>query len=108
MGLKSDLSSFLLRMALAASFLSAVADRFGLWGAYGHAHVAWGNFARFVDYTHVLTSTFPMPLSVFFAWTATAAEIILATLVRAEEIDEFAQHGCFQAKSRKVETAAVC
>jgi hypothetical protein len=31
------------RMALGAAFLSAVADRFGLWGKYG----GWGNFANF-------------------------------------------------------------
>lgn len=60
---KSDLSSLFLRLALAASFLSAVADRFGIWGAYGNAHVAWGNFARFINYTHVLTSAFPMPVA---------------------------------------------
>src|SRR5882762_7059142 len=79
--LGSDLSSLLLRAALAASFISAVADRFGLWGTYGHAHVSWGDFARFVDYTHTLTSVFPISLSVFFAWTATAAETILAVLL---------------------------
>lgn len=78
---KSDLSSLFLRLALAASFLSAVADRFGIWGAYGNAHVAWGNFARFISYTHVLTSAFPMPVSVFFAWAATAAEIAFAVLL---------------------------
>jgi hypothetical protein len=26
--------------------LSAVADRFGLWGAFGEPYVAWGTFAR--------------------------------------------------------------
>src|SRR5438270_13881861 len=29
------------RFALGASFLSAVADRFGLWGAYGAKNVSW-------------------------------------------------------------------
>jgi len=36
------------RLALGFSFLSAVADRFGLWGAYGAPHVAWGDFGRFI------------------------------------------------------------
>jgi hypothetical protein len=39
------------RFALGASFLSAVADRFGLWGPYGAKNVSWGNFAHFVEYT---------------------------------------------------------
>ena len=39
------------RRSLGCSFLSAVADRFGLWGAYGAPHVAWGNFERFTAYT---------------------------------------------------------
>src|ERR1700739_838222 len=30
------------RFALGASFLSAVADRFGLWGPYGAKNVSWG------------------------------------------------------------------
>ena len=33
-----------LRIALGISFLSAVADRFGLWGAYGQPNVAWEIF----------------------------------------------------------------
>jgi hypothetical protein len=32
-------ASVFLRLALGASFLSAVADRFGLWGSYGKPHV---------------------------------------------------------------------
>ena len=44
-------SSMFLRLALGLSFLSAVADRFGWWGAFGQLNVAWGNFARFVEYT---------------------------------------------------------
>jgi hypothetical protein len=30
------------RFALGASFLSAVADRFGLWGPHGAKNVSWG------------------------------------------------------------------
>ena len=32
-------SSVFLRLALGISFLSAVADRFGLWGVYGQSNV---------------------------------------------------------------------
>ena len=47
----SSFSSVFLRFALGLSFLSAVADRFGWWGASGQPNVAWGNFASFVAYT---------------------------------------------------------
>src|SRR5258706_81808 len=52
-------SSVFLRFALGFSFLSAVADRFGLWGAFGEPHVAWGTFARFVAYTGPLNWFLP-------------------------------------------------
>ena len=48
------LSSVFLRCALGLGFLSAVADRFGLWGAFGQPNVEWGNFSRFLEYTHSL------------------------------------------------------
>ena len=44
-------SSVFLRLALGISFLSAVADRFGIWDAYGQPNVSWGDYARFVTYT---------------------------------------------------------
>ena len=56
------------RFALGASFLSAVADRFGLWGPYGAKNVSWGNFAHFVEYTGEVTSLFPSSSTVSFAW----------------------------------------
>ena len=70
--------SVFLRLALAASFLSAVADRFGLWGKYGDPHVAWGDFSHFMLYTQRLTSIFPASFIPTLAWTATLAETILA------------------------------
>src|SRR5260370_15534716 len=47
------------RFALGASFLSAVADRFGVWGPYGAKNVSWGDFAHFVEYTGTVMSLFP-------------------------------------------------
>ena len=41
------LAVWLLRVALAFCFLSAVADRFGLWGQFSVGGVAWGDFERF-------------------------------------------------------------
>ena len=66
------------RLTLAASFLSAVADRFGLWGEAGSGEVTWGSFAKFVSYTATLLWFLPEPTIAVFAWGATALEILLA------------------------------
>lgn len=75
------IATLFLRLALGASFLSAVADRFGLWGAYGQPHVAWGSFARFVQYTAQLNWFLPSQLIAPAAWTATALETTLGLLL---------------------------
>src|SRR5580704_4273180 len=61
------------RIALGVAFLSAVADRFGLWGKYG----GWGNFANFTAYTGQVNSFMPAFIIPFLAWAATAAELSL-------------------------------
>lgn len=61
------------RIALGSAFLSAVADRFGLWGKYG----GWGNFANFERYTAQVNSFMPAFSIPFLAWAATAAELLL-------------------------------
>jgi putative oxidoreductase len=61
------------RFALGAAFLSAVADRFGLWGKYG----GWGNFANFTKYTAEVNSFMPAFAIPFLAWAATVAETSL-------------------------------
>ena len=71
------------RLALGASFLSAVADRFGLWGPHGARNVSWGDFAHFVEYTRAVMSPFPGSLTVPFAWAATVAETLFGTLLIA-------------------------
>jgi uncharacterized membrane protein YphA (DoxX/SURF4 family) len=72
-----------LRLALGFGFLSAVADRFGLWGAYGAPHVAWGDFGRFITYTARLNPWAWASLVPVVAWTATIAEIVLGFLLLA-------------------------
>jgi uncharacterized membrane protein YphA (DoxX/SURF4 family) len=69
------------RLALGVSFLSAVADRFALWGPYGAKNVSWGDFAHFVKYTGEVTSLFPSSLAVSFAWSATVAETLFGILL---------------------------
>src|SRR6185312_13033480 len=71
------------RLALGASFLSAVADRFGLWGPHGAKNVSWGDFSHFVQYTGAVTSLFPSSFTVSFAWAATVAETLLGILLIA-------------------------
>jgi uncharacterized membrane protein YphA (DoxX/SURF4 family) len=74
----ADVSTPLVRAALGLSFLSAVADRFGFWGAYGQRNVAWGDFSHFVAYTSKLNWFVPSGLIPILAWTATVAETSLA------------------------------
>jgi uncharacterized membrane protein YphA (DoxX/SURF4 family) len=70
-------SSLFLRLALGVSFLSAVADRFGLWGAFGRPNVSWGSFPRFVAYTGKLNWFLPEALIPALAIIATCAEALL-------------------------------
>jgi uncharacterized membrane protein YphA (DoxX/SURF4 family) len=74
-------SSVFLRLALGISFLSAVADRFGIWGVYGQRNVAWGNYARFVDYTAKLDWFLPAAMIPTVALIATAAEALFGLLL---------------------------
>jgi thiosulfate dehydrogenase (quinone) large subunit len=64
-----------LRVAIASAFLSAVADRFGLWKKEVSA---WGNWQSFVDYTGVITPWAPKDLTAPLAILATVAEVVLA------------------------------
>jgi uncharacterized membrane protein YphA (DoxX/SURF4 family) len=70
-----------LRVALGAAFLSAVADRFGLWGPFGTPNVAWGEFGRFVAYVGQLNWFVPEGLWPPVAWLSTAAELALGLLL---------------------------
>jgi len=60
-----------LRLALGVSFLSGIADRFGL---YKGRNVGYGNFAGFVQYTAKVNSFMPASMIPFLAWAATLAE----------------------------------
>lgn len=71
-------AQWFLQIVLAAGFLSAVADRFGLWGPPGGAGVAWGEWSAFVDYVATLNWFAPAPLIPALAWAATLAEVLFA------------------------------
>ncbi|HPI79859.1 MAG TPA: DoxX family protein [Cyclobacteriaceae bacterium] len=64
-----------LRLSLSAGFLSAVADRFGWWPAGASA---WGNWAKFQEYTATINPWAPDGLVPAIAWIATGAEVVFA------------------------------
>lgn len=64
-----------LRLSIAAGFLSAVADRWGMWSA---DQSAWGNWDSFLDYTYILNPWFPEAAIPFLAIVATTAEFVFA------------------------------
>ncbi len=70
-----NLTKLFLRLSIAASFLSAVADRFGWWSPEVSA---WGNWSKFVEYTAIINPWVPNGLIPATGAIATAAEIILA------------------------------
>jgi uncharacterized membrane protein YphA (DoxX/SURF4 family) len=74
-------ATVLLRVGLSVGFLSAVADRLGLWGAFGQPNVEWGNFSRFLEYTHTLNWYLPAGMILPLGIIATGAEILFGLLL---------------------------
>lgn len=64
-----------LRLAIAAGFLSASADRFGWWS---NDISNWGNWDNFLEYTQVLNPLVPAGLIPAIGFIATAAEVLFA------------------------------
>lgn len=67
-----------LRLALAFGFLSAVADRFGMWG---EDVSAWGNWDSFLAYTQMINPWLPDSLIPTAGLFATIAEILFAVFL---------------------------
>lgn len=79
---KIDYFSLFARIAIALSFLSAVADRTGLWTSLlGQENVTWGNMENFTAYTGILVPWIPKLLLPLLAWGVTIAETILGILL---------------------------
>jgi uncharacterized membrane protein YphA (DoxX/SURF4 family) len=74
-------ATVLLRIGLGVGFLSAVADRLGLWGAFGQPNVEWGNFSRFLGYTHTLNWYLPASVIPTLGVMATSTEILFGVLL---------------------------
>ena len=64
-----------LRLAISFGFLSAVADRFGIWSKEVSV---WGNWDSFISYTKLINPWIPSSLILSIGILATAAEIIFA------------------------------
>src|SRR3954447_26396226 len=67
-----------LRLALAAGFLSAVADRFGLWGPAGTPGGGGGGVGAVLAYPGRLLWFLPARLVPAAGWAATLLEVALA------------------------------
>lgn len=74
-------SQLFLRIAIAASFLSAVADRLGFWGPPGTPGVNWGSWENFMTYSDSVNSFASPGLSWFLGVVATSLEVILGVLL---------------------------
>ncbi len=64
-----------LRLAISIGFLSAVADRFGIWDKDVSV---WGNWDNFLEYTKLINPWIPDSLIPTIGILATGAEIIFA------------------------------
>lgn len=71
-------ASWFLRLALAASYLSSIADRIGIWGAPGSRGVTWGAWAPFVASVKALLFFMPPKDIPTLAVVATVTESLIA------------------------------
>ena len=69
-----DLMQLFARLAVGCTFLSAVADRYGFWGAYGTPNVSWGDFAHFTAYTARVNAFLPQAAAPTLAIASTVLE----------------------------------
>lgn len=71
-------AGLILRAILGISMLSAVADRFGLWGVAGTPGIAWGSWENFIVYTQQLNFFVSKPVAEFLGVLVTFFEIGLS------------------------------
>lgn len=69
-----QIAKLFLRLTVAASMLSSVADRFGIWAK---ELCMWGDMDKFVAYTQSLIPYIPADAVPVLAWTATVLEVLL-------------------------------
>lgn|SRR5690606_25110108 len=73
--MNKHLIKLFLRIAISIGFLSAVADRFGMWSKDVSV---WGNWNSFLEYTQLINPWFPNSLISTIGIIATSAEVLFA------------------------------
>ncbi|HEV2419879.1 MAG TPA: DoxX family protein [Terriglobia bacterium] len=73
-----QISRILLRIALSAAFLSAIADRFGVYGRPGAPGVSWGDWLHFLRFVAYLNWFVPKALIPTLGIVETIIEFALA------------------------------
>jgi uncharacterized membrane protein YphA (DoxX/SURF4 family) len=74
-------AGLILRVVIGITMLSAVADRFGLWGAPGAPGVAWENWENFIAYTQTLNSFASKSVAEILGAFATFFEILFGVFL---------------------------
>ncbi|PSL23083.1 DoxX family protein [Chitinophaga ginsengisoli] len=75
-----NFSQIFLRLALAASLLSAVADRLGIWGPPGATNVSWGDWEHFLAYSNTLNFYVSPQMGNVLAILATVLEVVFGVM----------------------------
>ena len=76
--MRSKAVKLFLRFAIAAGFLSAVADRLGIWN---EEVSVWGNWESFLSYTQLINPWVPDALIPAVGTVATGAEVVFAVFL---------------------------
>ena len=74
----SQIAKIFLRLSLSAGFLSAIADRFGLYGPHGASGVSWGDWTHFLQFVAYLNWFMPKALIPTIGAVETIIEFTLA------------------------------
>ncbi|WP_417359106.1 DoxX family protein [Galbibacter sp.] len=67
-----------LRLSIAVGFLSAVADRLGMWS---EQFSSWGTWEAFLDYTALISPWIPESMIPAVGFTATVLEVVFAVFL---------------------------
>lgn len=73
--------SIFLRIAIAASYLWASADRLGVIGTHGQPHVGWGDWSHFIAYCRQVMHFLPNVLVAPLAVIASTCEVTFGLLL---------------------------
>ncbi len=73
--MEKNITKLFLRLSISIGFLSAVADRVGLWGK---DYSVWGNWDNFLAYTALINPWLPTSLLHLTGLVATIAEVVFA------------------------------